>query len=79
MARRDARRASSRRRLIGGIAYDELPFETTSLSALARRGEFALAPLPNHLFTRDTSAWVYGGVCVNHMAKPARVREALHL
>lgn len=66
-------------RLIGGIAYDELPFETNSLSALARRGEFALAPLPNHLFTRDTSAWVYGGVCVNHMAKPARVREALHL
>ena len=38
-----------------------------------------LAPLPNHLFTRDTSAWVYDGVCVNHMAKPARVREALHL
>ena len=34
---------------------------------------------PNHLFTRDTSAWVYGGVCVNHMAKPARVREAVHL
>ena len=38
-----------------------------------------LAPLPNHLFTRDTSAWVYDGVCVNHMAKPARVREAMHL
>jgi arginine deiminase len=66
-------------RLIGGIAYDELPFASTSLSALSRRGEFALTPLPNHLFTRDTSAWVYGGVCVNHMAKPARVREALHL
>ena len=49
------------------------------LSALARRGDFALPPLPNHLFTRDTSAWIYGGVCVNHMAKPARVREALHL
>ena len=41
-----------------------------SLSALARRGDFVLAPLPNQLFTRDTSAWVYGGVCVNHMAKP---------
>ena len=38
-----------------------------------------LAPLPNQLFTRDTSAWVYGGVCVNHMAKPARVREAVHM
>jgi arginine deiminase len=65
--------------LIGGIAYDELPFASSTLSGLARRGEFVLAPLPNQLFTRDTSAWVYGGVCVNHMAKPARVREAIHL
>ena len=38
-----------------------------------------LAPLPNHLFTRDTSAWVYGGVTVHEMAKPARRREAVHL
>ena len=66
-------------RMIGGVAYEELPIDTTSLSSLARRGDFMLTPLPNHLFTRDTSAWVYDGVCVNHMAKPARVREALHL
>jgi arginine deiminase len=66
-------------RLIGGVAYDELPFDARSLSSIARRGDFVLAPLPNHLFTRDTSAWVYDGVCINHMAKPARVREALHL
>ena len=64
-------------RLIGGVAFDELPFDATSLSSLARRGDFVLAPLSNHLFTRDTSAWIYDGVCVNHMAKPARVREAL--
>ena len=38
-----------------------------------------LAPLPNHLFTRDTSAWIYDGVSVNAMAKPARRREAIHL
>jgi arginine deiminase len=66
-------------RLIGGIAYDELPFTATSLTSLARRGDFVLPPLPNQLFTRDTSAWVYGGVCVNHMAKAARVRESIHL
>ena len=66
-------------RLIGGIAYDELPFPATSLTMLARRGDFVLSPVPNQLFTRDTSAWVYGGVCVNHMAKPARVREAVHM
>ncbi|MGB3185055.1 MAG: arginine deiminase [Ornithinimicrobium sp.] len=37
-----------------------------------------LAPLPNHLFTRDTSAWVYGGVSVNSMHKKARRRETVH-
>ena len=41
--------------------------------------DFVLPPLPNHLFTRDTSAWIYDGVSVNAMAKPARRREAVHL
>ncbi|WP_016908332.1 arginine deiminase [Streptomyces xiaopingdaonensis] len=40
--------------------------------------EFLLAPLPNHLFTRDTSAWVYDGVCINAMRWPARRRETVH-
>ena len=31
------------------------------------------------MFTRDTSAWIYDGVSVNAMAKPARAREAIHL
>jgi arginine deiminase len=67
-------------RLIGGIAYDELPFEHCSLAAqVARRDGFVLTPLPNHVFTRDVSAWVYGGVSVHAMAKPARRREAVHL
>jgi arginine deiminase len=67
-------------RLIGGIAYQELPFENRSLAAQAPALDgFVLAPLPNHLFTRDTSAWVFGGVTVHEMAKPARRREAVHL
>jgi arginine deiminase len=67
-------------RLIGGIAYDELPFEHGSLVAqVARRDGFVLPPLPNHVFTRDVSAWVYGGVSVHAMAKAARRREAVHL
>jgi arginine deiminase len=37
-----------------------------------------LTPLPNHLFPRDNSCWVYGGLTVNPMAKPARQRETLH-
>ena len=67
-------------RLIGGITYDELPFKSDALAYLVPNVDgFVLPPLPNHLFTRDTSAWIYGGVSVNAMAKPARRREAIHL
>ena len=66
-------------RLIGGITYDELPFASAALSAqVPALDGFVLAPLPNHLFTRDTSAWIYDGVSVNAMAKPARRRESIH-
>ncbi|WP_329137525.1 arginine deiminase [Streptomyces sp. NBC_01476] len=40
--------------------------------------DFLLSPLPNHLFTRDTSAWVYDGVSINAMRWPARQRETVH-
>ncbi len=40
--------------------------------------DFLLDPLPNHLFTRDTSAWIYDGVCVNAMRWPARWHETVH-
>jgi arginine deiminase len=65
--------------LIGGVALDELPFQPSGLAAAVDPQALVIAPLPNHLFTRDTSCWVYGGVSVNHMAYPARRREALHL
>jgi arginine deiminase len=48
-------------------------------AAMRRPSDLLLAPLPNHLFARDTSAWVYDGVLVHPMAKPARRREAVHL
>ena len=37
-----------------------------------------LAPLPNLLYQRDTSSWIYGGVSVNAMAMPARMRETVN-
>ena len=40
---------------------------------------FLLPPLPNSLFTRDSSCWIYGGVSVNPMYWPARRREALNM
>ncbi|GIH81496.1 arginine deiminase [Planobispora longispora] len=39
---------------------------------------FVLPPLPNHLFTRDTSCWIYGGVSINAMKKKARQRETVN-
>jgi arginine deiminase len=67
------------RRLISGVTYGEFPFTTNSLTALvAQPTAFAVTPLPNHMFTRDASAWAYGGVSIHAMRMPARVREALH-
>ncbi|MFF8827960.1 arginine deiminase [Streptomyces sp. NPDC015131] len=40
--------------------------------------DFLVPPLPNHLFTRDTSAWIYDGVSINAMRWPARRRETVH-
>jgi arginine deiminase len=65
--------------LIGGVAYDELPFASMSMAALAPASQFLIPPLPNHLFTRDTSCWIYDGVSINDMAKAARSRESVHL
>lgn len=68
------------RHLIGGLTVSELPFPPRGLvAAVAQETDFVLPPLPNHLFTRDPSAWVYGGVVVSTMAMPARQRETAHL
>jgi arginine deiminase len=66
--------------LIGGASFGDLPFSSGGLVVqTARPDDFAIAPLPNHLFTRDTSAWIYPGVTINTMAKPARRRETLNV
>lgn len=66
--------------LVGGLAADDLPFRPTGLfgSYLGNHG-FILPPLPNALFTRDSSCWIYGGVTVNPMYWPARRPETLLL
>jgi arginine deiminase len=38
---------------------------------------FVLAPLPNLLYQRDTSCWIYGGVSINAMRRRARMRETI--
>ena len=66
--------------LIGGIIKSELAHLTANSLRweLMSRDDFVLTPLPNHLFQRDNSAWIYGGVSINPMAMAARVRESVH-
>jgi arginine deiminase len=68
------------RHLVGGLTRTELGYRGRSLRLLTlAEDEFVLPPLPNHMFTRDTSCWIYGGVSINPMAKPARRRETAHV
>ena len=74
------------RHLIGGLTVAESGLDlgllrTTSLIAAAIDDEsvFVLPPLPNSLFTRDSSCWIYGGVSINPMYWPARRREAYNM
>ena len=68
--------------LIGGLATQDLPedFRTPYLS-LAREStgarEYLMPPLPNTLYTRDTTCWLYGGVTLNPLYWPARKDETL--
>ena len=65
--------------LIGGVAISDLPkSEVTSMLVEAYGGvDFILPPIPNTLFQRDPSCWIYGGVTVNPMYWPARKPETL--
>ena len=67
-------------RLTGGVTVQELPDAVASVIKDAMRPtDFVIAPLPNQLFMRDTSAWIYGGVSINQMYWPARQHETLNL
>ena len=74
------------RHLIGGLTIEESGLDVgatkrTSLIAAAvdDPSTFVLPPLPNTLFTRDSSCWIYGGVSINPMFWPARRREAYNM
>ncbi|MBA4856268.1 arginine deiminase [Nocardia farcinica] len=70
------------RYLIGGLSTADLPADYRSdYLALAReslgRPEYLLPPLPNTLYTRDTTCWIYGGLTINPLYWPARHDEPL--
>jgi len=69
------------RYLAGGITKRELlelapEPKSIAFHSLEPDG-FVLAPLPNLLYQRDTSCWIYRGVSVNAMRRPARMRETV--
>jgi arginine deiminase len=67
--------------LIGGITkreFLELGVEPRSIAFHTLDSDgFVLAPLPNLLYQRDTSSWIYGGVSINAMRRRARMRETI--
>jgi len=75
--------------LVGGLTIGEMveggfdlaTFKGVSLGAAAvdDMGYFIIPPVPNTLFQRDPSCWIYNGVTINPMYWPARRREALNM
>jgi len=65
--------------LIGGIAISDLEESDTKrfLVEIIGGPDFLLPPIPNTLFQRDPSCWIYGGVTFNPMFWPARKPETL--
>ncbi len=68
--------------LIGGLSTRELPKEyRTDYISLARESaginDYLMPPLPNTLYTRDTTCWIYNGMTYNPLYWPARHDETL--
>ena len=68
--------------LIGGLSTQEFPEHIGGeMLALVRDAagvnEYLLPPLPNTLYTRDTTCWIYGGVTLNPLFWPARHEETI--
>ena len=68
--------------LIGGVSGADLNANGGSdmakmFSDFLGASSFILPPLPNTLFTRDNSCWIYGGVVLDPMYWPARRQETL--
>ncbi|KQU39396.1 arginine deiminase [Rhodococcus sp. BP-349] len=65
--------------LMAGMTFDELPVADDSGVSLVRRmhhgGDFVIEPLPNLLFTRDSSFWIQQRVAITSLALRARARE----
>lgn len=66
--------------ITGGLTRHEFNIGSKSLvGQILQENEFILPPLPNHLFTRDTSCWIGDGVTLNPMHYSARHNETTNI
>jgi arginine deiminase len=65
--------------LIGGMTKRELAEGEGLTYESAGSSDLLLPPLPNFLFQRDPSCWIYDGVTLNPMAKRARRPETVFM
>ena len=63
--------------LIGGITRAEVSEDAGLMWRTADPTSMLLPPLPNFLFQRDCSCWIFNGVTINPMTKPARQPETM--
>jgi arginine deiminase len=63
--------------LIGGITRADVTQEAGLMWQTADPTSMLLPPLPNFLFQRDCSCWIFNGVTINPMTKPARQPETM--
>lgn len=61
--------------LMAGLRNDEMSLTGSVANRLMQPEDFLVNPLPNLLFTRDSSVWLRDRVAVTSLAMPARVRE----
>ncbi len=60
---------------INGLAHEELTGGNGLVWRLMDRHDFVVPPLPNLLFTRDSSVWLRDSVAITSPSMPARQRE----
>lgn len=74
--------------LVAGVTREDLVSAGLDVDRMSRHSllaasswadGFILPPLPNSVFTRDSSSWIYDGVTLNRMASPARHRETVNV
>src|SRR5215468_3911626 len=63
--------------LIGGMTRADIREDAGLAWKSADPTTLLLPPLPNFLFQRDCSCWIFNGVTINPMTKPARVPETM--